>query len=395
MKPVNVCKTKHHGVTKFRVCIPLQQQPQFAGAPFKRFDDRAAAEAFADQMNGNRQSWNARLLAYTEDDKARLCRAMDKAGTAAELEKAIDAWLIHRARVQKNLAEAVAEYVAIVEAKDVSDSHKYQVRRDCERLIVDRDTRNVGDLTGAEMRAYFKALNCAGTTAANIHTRINGFFLWAIKAEYCTRNPLASVTKPEAEVGEVTVLTIAEIKALMRAAHDHSPAAVAHFATLIFAGVRPAETNRLGPAAYMTSGGRRYLKVGKDESKTGARRNIYFSPALESWMDICPPGQLPKLSRSAWRAVVAAAGLKGPGMDWKKDVCRHSFVSYTLPKLGLLETSKLAGHSEQVLIDHYRLVVTDELGEEFAQLLAGPVLSERSNVVPMAQPVIADSSAQG
>lgn len=57
------------------------------------------------------------------------------------------------------------------------------------------------------------------------------------------------------------------------------------------------------------------------------------------------------------------------GFPWPHDVMRHSFCSYALPKYGATKTAEWAGHSEQILFQHYRERVKPEDVERFWNIL--------------------------
>lgn len=54
------------------------------------------------------------------------------------------------------------------------------------------------------------------------------------------------------------------------------------------------------------------------------------------------------------------------GAPWPANVTRHSFVSYHLAAFeNAGKTALEAGHSEQMLFNHYRAVVTQTTAQEF------------------------------
>jgi integrase len=104
-------------------------------------------------------------------------------------------------------------------------------------------------------------------------------------------------------------------------------------------------------------------------SKTGHRRLIPIEPNLAAWLKRCrkttglisPPGERSEYSRKNcdefFRAATKAAGFK----HWPNNALRDSYCSYYYEKSGSADrTSDNAGHSIEMLKEHYRAIVTPE-----------------------------------
>lgn len=102
-----------------------------------------------------------------------------------------------------------------------------------------------------------------------------------------------------------------------------------------------------------------FVEVAADKSKTRRRRLVPILPTLRSWLDL--QGDLPVLNLvRRLRRVRAAAGI-----PWPHDCLRHSFCSYVLPVKGAAWTANAAGHSEQILFQHYWELVPPAEAERF------------------------------
>lgn len=75
------------------------------------------------------------------------------------------------------------------------------------------------------------------------------------------------------------------------------------------------------------------------------------------------------LRPGAWFRVVREFGR----IPWPHDCLRHSFVSYALPIWGPTQVAQWSGHSEAILVAHYRELVPKHEAERFWRLLAKPV----------------------
>lgn len=117
-----------------------------------------------------------------------------------------------------------------------------------------------------------------------------------------------------------------------------------------FAGLRSAEMNRLEEEDIRLDRG--FIEVPAVKSKTRQRRLVMIQPNLRAWLDL--EGTLPGDQEKRVSKVVLASGV-----EWPRNVTRHSFVSYHLAQFQSAgKTALEAGHSEQMLFQHYREVVT-------------------------------------
>lgn len=379
-KQVNACKINHNGNTRYRVCLPLDLQSVY-GTTRKFFKERDEAETFCKQVNGSRQDWASRLLSLSDDDQGRLVRSLDSAGSAAEIELALAHWLTVRERTRKNIVDAIAEFMKEAEKKGNTTKHTDQIQMDLDRMVIGFESRNVGDITSVELQAWFSALPWAAKTIHNSWVRINSFFLWATARKYCKENPMASVDTPKIKAKPIKILTIPQIKTLLRAAHKVAPETLPYFAIGIFAGVRVAEMGKMTARHFVSEKGQPFLHLDKSITKTGQDRFVTVTPVLQSWLAICND-KLPVCSRTQFDKVRVAAGY-GP-RDWDANAMRHSFASYTAPTIGTMRAAKEAGHSEAIQIKHYRLLVSDGAAEEFTTLTAEKVLTpDTDNIVSM------------
>jgi integrase len=80
----------------------------------------------------------------------------------------------------------------------------------------------------------------------NNHLVLSNFFNWAKRNKYVAVSPLESVGYVKLERREVEILTVAQCRAVVRAARDHKGGKFLPFVTLaLFCGIRPTEISRL------------------------------------------------------------------------------------------------------------------------------------------------------
>jgi len=115
---------------------------------------------------------------------------------------------------------------------------------------------------------------------------------------------------------------------------------------------------RLGKDAIQTARG--FIEVTAAKSKTRRRRLVTIQPALASWLALGGVLPLGDVNTRLWKLTSALAS------PWPRNVTRHSFVSYHLAGFGSAgKTALEAGHTEQILFNHYREIVTAEQAAAF------------------------------
>lgn len=117
----------------------------------------------------------------------------------------------------------------------------------------------------------------------------------------------------------------------------------------------------LDEAEILDSG---FIEVTAAKSKTRRRRLVTIQPALAAWLRATANrgGVLP-LRQSNNRLCDA---VKRAAVPWGKSVTRHSFCSYHLAEFRSASATALeAGHTEQMLFNHYREIVTPAQSQRF------------------------------
>lgn len=189
-----------------------------------------------------------------------------------------------------------------------------------------------------------------GTTAHKVsacqfnkaRTMLHGLFEFALRREWCGRNPVKLVERKKVVEKEISPLSLAQIKTLLKTANapKHKECLPA-LGLLMFAGVRPREARRLtwGDIDLAENS----ITIRSVCSKTGGVRHVEICPNLRRILaaEIRPPADkkiCPKNWQSKWREIRQKSGFKG---TWVQDVLRHTYASYhakrfrDLPRLQL------------------------------------------------------------
>jgi hypothetical protein len=141
---------------------------------------------------------------------------------------------------------------------------------------------------------------------------------------------------------------------------------IPYLATMCFAGSRRAEFQRM--TAEHLRFDEHHAVIDETIAKTAARRTLDITDQVKAWLSVAA---LPETGRLTCHRRVAAISrdvsrLGILGLEWKKNVLRHSFCSYHYAKYrNANETSYLAGNSPKTLQRYYRALVTSAEADEW------------------------------
>ena len=186
------------------------------------------------------------------------------------------------------------------------------------------------------------------------HCILNGFFLYAQRCGWCSRNPMETLTRPRVCESEIAVLSLPQVRSLVHAAAaEKHRGALAAVLLMLWCGVRPTEMSRLTWGEIDLGNGCLYLR-GK-HSKTGGPRQIPLRPVilpeLRRIRSELSPGADARITppnwTRHWRELRVAAQLH----PWRPDTLRHSFASYHCRHFQNLTGLQMEmGHSDQRLL---------------------------------------------
>lgn len=162
---------------------------------------------------------------------------------------------------------------------------------------------------------------------------LSGVFSTALRRGWCEENIALQIDLPPVREQTIRPLTIREIHSLFHSARKlYDSACIPPLALMLYAGIRPAETQRLTWEAVNLE--ERVICLQALHSKTGGCRQVQIHPVLYQLLRerlplkkenlICPPNWPEK-----WRRVRQHAGWNVPhGSPWIQDVLRHTYASY-------------------------------------------------------------------
>ncbi len=351
------------------------------GALAAKIDSRMANDAA--ECSLLLQPHGARLLDAVREWAA--CQELMKGVAGASMVEAVKAQ-VARLREQAQswtMEEGAVAWLASLESKRRSKRYVEDARK---RLKVFRALHGAGSLaevTAAQVRQWLGGLgDLAPQSQKNYLTVLSSMFAHAMRMHRAPRNPVTEIEKPDVVREEAGILTPAELRGLLA----HLPAdAVAFVVLSAFAGLRPAEVQRLEWQDVNFATG--IVSVRASKSKTKRRRTVPMSANLIAWLRPLAKetGRVVELADLTLRQKrLKPAREKAKLTRWPHDCLRHSAATYLLEREG--DAARVAlwlGHTQEVLHEHYKgLLSHPEHAAEWFAILP-PKDKKRSNVIPL------------
>jgi integrase len=282
------------------------------------------------------------------------------------------------------------EYLAYVKTR----SGERHYARQCllgGKLCVRWKNKRINDFKEADIQAYLKTLRGrdggqpAAWTLVGHFNLIRAVFSYAvkhriIKSDYnptAVMDPIDTSTTAEPEV-----MDCAEVKRMLvwcaqsESWRDILPAVVIG----VLCGVRTAERTRMR-WSDIRPGGREEIYLSRLITKTNNARVIPISPALAAWLDYFAQIRAPlgsdefivkattdtdKSREDRLGACVRSA--RKAGFKIPKNAFRHTAASNLSVTQGKSAAADILGHSERMLIRHYRRAMTAADAEEYLSI---------------------------
>lgn len=335
------------------------------------FPTREKAQEFAKGLRENYKDFGTQARNLSPGDNEDATKALELLKDySVNLVTCARFYVTHHDRRTKAPTMGKAMSSGIELRKDLSSRYRQSLKNLEKRLPIEFATKNVVDLTSADIsNALTQMTN--GTTAWKNGLRMFSAILGdLVKEGILHENPCTRVSAPKIKSSdEVRIYTVDELKALFAACKNYDNGAdskcsvcAVPFAFLAFAGIRPAELTRL----YWTDVNLELssIRLSGKVTKTGKTRNVRINSTLRAWIDSLPeekkegrviPG---RWTQKATR-VRKEAGLDGLELQ---DALRHSYGSYMLGTENDLDALKAdMGHKHSdVFFNHYHNAITSE-----------------------------------
>jgi len=289
--------------------------------------------------------------------------------------------------VDKTVADAYQEFLLAKTAKMVRPRTMTDYRSRVGRLAKKHPTRLVSELTADDLAVLITAPSGSSRTFNGNRRVLHGFFEWCVKRKFCPENPVVDIEVAEVDAAEPSILSLAEVKDLLRTALTFKDGVLVPYVALaLFSGLRPAELARISWNAIDLT--ERLLTVDGPAAKLRQRRVVELSENVVAWL--LPYRDKPIVGHN-WRrdfdalrrlcgfkARLKPSERKGCALkDWPDDVLRHTAISHHLA-LHQHEgkTATWAGNSPDVLQKHYRALVKPAEAAAYWSLLPSNVTGQ-------------------
>lgn len=262
------------------------------------------------------------------------------------------------------LVVAVRTYLQDLLSRGRSPIHISTVRRTLGDLLA-----TVGDETLLSLHRPVLQDYLDGARTDKVYNKrraiLSAFFAWARGKLYVVTSPVDDipVRSVRSTGGEITFLTLDQIRALFRITLHREPGLLWYYAMQVFAGLRPTEAQ----GVEIPTGTMEYVRVGAERAKTRSSRLSPVLPPLHRILTGFPCPQ-PTVPYDTARERRLRSILRKEGVPMSPDILRHTFASYRFPVIGDGELSQDMGNSPAIVFRHYRGVVSRADADAFLQL---------------------------
>ena len=264
-------------------------------------------------------------------------------------------------RLGVSVADVIKEFLAAKEQDSVSKRYLSQLRSDVNRFAAAFDG-SILRVKSEDIDAWLRGLGVAPRTRNQMLTSVRTLFSFAKSRSFLPKNELSEAEAlGKAKVGdtETVIFTPEQMRDLMTSA----PALLIPFLAIgAFAGLRAAEIARLDWSAINLE--RHIIEVRAGQAKTASRRIVPTGDNLAAWLKPHIREGRVIHSPEIYRHVSALA--KEIGIEWPRNVLRHSYISYRLPIVKSADQVALeAGNSAAIIFKHYRELATEKEATEW------------------------------
>ena len=218
------------------------------------------------------------------------------------------------------------------------------------RVKPENKLRNFSDFSVSDCEEWLDSTFSTPSQFNKARTMLHGFFEFAVRREWCDRNPVKLVERRKVIEREILPLKLEQTKRLIDTARKENTNCAVVAAVLAYSGIRPCEVRRLKWNDIDTD--ENIITVRSTCSKTGGVRQVEIPPVLkdilicykfENNQKICPNGW-----EYRWRKIRNNSGFRG---KWVQDVLRHTYASFHVKRYADMPRLQLnMGHRDLSLL---------------------------------------------
>lgn len=230
----------------------------------------------------------------------------------------------------------------------------------------------IDNVTTDHLESFLATRGASPWTRITYTARLSTLFAFAMRRRWITENPCFFLERVTVDQKPPNILTPEEARKLVNACRSQDRRGLAWLALTLYAGLRPSEARMIQWDKIDFEAGRIWV----DACVSKVRRMRIVEPRPSAMLLLAEArdtgAELP-ISLSTLRRIMRRLRSTMGWTDWPADVTRHTCASYWLaiePDAGRIALQ--LGNSSNVLMRHYRSVVTKEQAAEFfRQTLAG------------------------
>jgi site-specific recombinase XerD len=330
------------------------------------FDSKAGAEAeratILAEVAATGAAWSS-LPAITRAELQTVAQEIAAAGlTLRQVWE--DYRRIQRPKTRQEAGAALRECLAAKRAANRRPAYLANLETLLALFIRGREHQDVSEFTLADVEAFLPSRLSAASRASRL-SRLSTWFSFAVSRGWIARNPCDDVQSITVERHAPVILSVQDSRRLVVGFRDHAAPGLAWLVLGLFAGLRPSEAERMEWAAVDLE--RAVVTVDAAASKVRRRRHVPLEPAAVQWLrEAQRLGSVLPLASGVRRTLCdRMRGVMG-WTEWPQDVLRHTAASHLVAlHQDVARVALVLGNSPQVLLTHYRNLVTPEECEKF------------------------------
>lgn len=338
----------------------------------KRFQTRADAEMFADEMREEEILPDAYKFA---PDERTIFAAIKSLCARAEIALSDAVEIIRASIAAKQVAgytwtDAQAAFLADCERRGARSQTLKFYRTQLGLFAARECVQNVAEISPERAEKYLAGI----LSPEHAKRALRAFFNFCRAQKWIADNPfeLAKTPRKLAEVAAPEILSVENVRRLLDGVPAEWTPAVALMA---FAGIRPNEIVSLDGSPVLRIAdidfSARKITIRPEVSKVRRRRILTGLPdSLWQWIatlqSLPPSDNTAPASYNVWRRVK-----RNSGVDIGKDVLRHSFASYAYHYIGAERAVEILGHvgGFGVFAKHYKGLATAAEAAQYFSIL--------------------------
>lgn len=332
------------------------------------FSSKAAAQTYlADLRLQQRESgevWMS-LPPKEQTELLMLREELNRLGVSLSVARDLLPRLAAHAHTAVTLDRAITECLASKETAGRRPKYVGSLSVVLTRFGQGRGQQAISAISSQDIETWINQPGSSSGSRATYLSRVNTLFSFAKRRGWIEANPCDRIERITQERGVPTILTNDQVRKALAFTQQEHPRFLAWLALALFAGVRPEELDQVTWDDVKWDS--ETLVIDAAASKVRRRRIVHLERAALDWLALAfnmnADLPVPQVSRRRWiRMLRDHLGFE----DWPKDVLRHTAASHLLTlKKDAAAVALELGNSPQVLLTHYRELVTREQAAEF------------------------------